>query len=101
MQSHVNSRKRCARIYDDRLFQSSFIEVCDRVQQFAMSVEQILLRVLPRFLARIVDGPPVFFVTESRGIAVKTSQASAFPRRDVQRQLPDRVRARQDRTSTR
>src|ERR1043165_9367207 len=71
MQSHVNSRKRCARIYDDRLVQSSFIEVCDRVQQFAMSVEQILLRVLPRFLARIVDGPPVFFVTESRGFSLK------------------------------
>src|SRR5262249_48725725 len=94
MQSHVNSRERRARIYDDWLVQSSLIDVCDRGQQFAMSVDQILLRILPGFVARIVDGPPVFFVTELRGVALKSSQAGAFPRPDVQRQLPDRVRAR-------
>src|SRR5689334_8877657 len=58
-----------------------------------MSVAQMLLRVLPGLFARIVNGLPVFFVTELRRIALKSSPAGAFPRRDVQRQFPDRVRA--------
>jgi hypothetical protein len=38
-----------------------------------------------------VDWLPVFFVGEACQIALEPSQASAFPRRDVQGQLPDRV----------
>src|SRR5689334_12255981 len=59
-----------------------------------MIVDQLLLRRFPRCVARVVDGFPIFSVSELRWIAVEPAQARALPRCDVQRQLPYRMRAR-------
>src|ERR1044072_2172859 len=58
-----------------------------------MCLEQLLFGALPRRVTLVVDGPPVFLIGESRRIAIETSQARAFPRFDVHRQLPDRMSA--------
>src|SRR5688500_18744171 len=58
-----------------------------------MIIDQRLFCAFPRGFARVVDRLPVFSVGELCGIAFESSLARAFPRSDVQRQLPDRVGA--------
>src|SRR5690349_18277348 len=59
-----------------------------------MIVDQLLFRRFPRCVARVVDWLEIFRFSELRGIAVESPQTRALPRRDMQRQLPDRMRAR-------
>ena len=58
-----------------------------------MCIDQLLFCALPCRVTRVVDWLPVFLVGELSRVTVETSQASAFPRFDVHRQLPDRVSA--------
>ncbi len=58
-----------------------------------MIIDQRLFCTFPRCFARVVDRLPVFRVGKLRTVAFEASPARAFPRFDVQRQFPDRVRA--------
>src|SRR5215208_135858 len=93
MKSHVDTRICCVWIFDYRFIQSRLIEVRDRVEQFTMTIDQLLFRVLPRRFTRVVYRLPVFIVGELCRVALEASQARAFPGSDVQRQLPNRMSA--------